>query len=311
MPRIVKELQPQLTKEKSDAHAFPCIYDLLVHYGQTAPRRKAILAPGRAPIRYGALLAQVNEAVRELRRLGIGPRDRVAVVLPNGPDAAVLLIAVAVAAVCVPLNPATTAGELQRYLRYLGKPALLTTEKIGSAVQSAALALGMPILTWSPPPVGPASRLPICGLSAGRADDAFILLTSGATSRPKMVPLAHASVCLSAYNAGAALRLGRRDRLLNVLPLFHAHGLISGLLTAVAAGSSVVCTTGFDATAFFGWLKEFRPTWYTAVPTIHRALLSAGGCRKPVASTLRLVRSASSLYRPTFSVAWKPCSRFP
>ena len=48
------------------------------------------------------------------------------------------------------------------------------------------------------------------GLAAGGADDAFILLTSGTTSRPKMVPLTHASVCLSAYNAGAALALGPR-----------------------------------------------------------------------------------------------------
>src|SRR5208283_2983414 len=83
------------------------------------------------------------------------------------------------------------------------------------------------------------------------------------------------SVCLSAYNAGAVLSLLPQDRLLNVLPLFHAHGLISGLLTALAAGSSVILTSGFDAASFFGWLKEFEPTWYTAVPTIHRALLSA------------------------------------
>ena len=81
-------------------------------------------------------------------------------------------------------------------------------------------------------------------------DDAFILLTSGTTSRPKMVPLTHASVCLSAYNVGAALALGPRDRLLNVLPLFHGHGLISGLLAALAAGSSVVCTPGFDCRGF-------------------------------------------------------------
>ena len=64
--------------------------------------------------------------------------------------------------------------------------------------------------------------------AAGADNDAFILVTSGTTSRPKMVPLTHASVCLSAHNVGAALALGPRDRLLNVLPLFHAHGLISG-----------------------------------------------------------------------------------
>src|SRR5262249_41675779 len=86
------------------------------------------------------------------------------------------------------------------------------------------------------------------------------------------------------------------DRLLHVLPLFHAHGLISGLMTALAAGSSVVCTPGFDSTAFFGWLTEFRPTWYTGVPAIHRALLSAASADNysPLPTSLRLVRSASA-----------------
>ncbi|HKH00998.1 MAG TPA: condensation domain-containing protein, partial [Bradyrhizobium sp.] len=106
----------------------------------------------------------------------------------------------------------------------------------------------------------------------------------------------HANVCLSAHNVGAVLALAPRDRLLSVLPLFHGHGLISGVLAALAAGSSVVCTPGFDAAAFFGWLKEFRPTWYTAVPPIHRALLSEAGRHKHSAErcSLRLIRSASS-----------------
>src|SRR5260221_5810894 len=111
-----------------------------------------------------------------------------------------------------------------------------------------------------------------------------------------MVPLTHASVCLAAHNVGAALALEPRDRLLNVLPLFHGLGLITGVLTALAAGSSVVCTPGFDAAAFFGWLSEFRPTWYSAIPALHQALLSAAMSDKHRAqrSSLRLIRSASS-----------------
>ncbi len=81
-----------------------------------------------------------------------------------------------------------------------------------------------------------------------------------------------------------------------MLPLVHGHGLISGLLGSLAAGSSVVCTSGFNAAAFFDWLSKFRPTWYTAVPAIHRAVLLAAAERKPGAqqSSLRLIRSASS-----------------
>jgi acyl carrier protein len=72
--------------------------------------------------------------------------------------------------------------------------------------------------------------------------------------------------------------------------------LISGILAALTAGSSVLCTPGFDATAFFGWLTEFRPTWYTAVPAIHQAILGEADPHKEAArrSSLRLVRSAST-----------------
>src|SRR5262249_32433779 len=124
----------------------------------------------------------------------------------------------------------------------------------------------------------------------------FVLLTSGTTSRPKLVPLTHANICMSAHNAGVAFGLGPQDRLLSMLPLFHAHGLISGLLTALDAGSSVVCTSGFDVSAFFGWLSEFQPTWYTAVPAIHRTILSAAAHYKHDTQqcSLRLIRSASS-----------------
>src|SRR5207244_12452722 len=142
---------------------------------------------------------------------------------------------------------------------------------------------------------------PACANGAARGDDdAFILLTSGTAARPKMVPLTHRNVCLSAYNAGRVLSLTSHDRLLNALPLFHAHGLISGLLTALAAGSSVICTNGFDALSFFGWMRELQPTWYTAVPTIHRALLTAAEAdpNRARSSSLRVIRSASASLAP-------------
>ncbi len=270
-----------------------------------APDRTAILAPGRPAVTYGTLWVRVKDAVRGLRSLGVGPSDRVAVVLPNGPEAAVAMIGVAAGAVCVPLNPGFTADEWQRYLGDLRVSALLTRADMDSASRGVARTLGLPVIDLSPRPdegpcafnlVGPGTGRIVDGELAASANDAFILFTSGTSSRPKMVPLTHAAVCLSAYNVGATLALGPRDRLLNVLPLFHGHGLISGVLAALAAGSSVVCAPGFDAAAFFGWLTEFRPTWYTAVPAIHGAVLSAARDAGQSAQrcSLRLIRSASS-----------------
>src|SRR5215472_9660809 len=110
-----RKLQRERTGNKDKNRVFSSLADILAHYGRTAPRRNAILAPGWAPVTYGALWEAANQAVHELRRHGIGRGDRVAVVLPNGAEAAMAMIAVAAGAVCVPLNPGFTADEWQRY----------------------------------------------------------------------------------------------------------------------------------------------------------------------------------------------------
>jgi len=309
LSKIIKELPHGHARKSVGRRPFSSLSDLLSDHGRNAPDRCAILAPGRLPMTYGALWRHANDVVRALRSSGVGRTDRVAVVLPNGPEAAVAMITVAAGAVCVPLNSDFTYDEYQRYFGELHLAALLTRADLDSASRRVAHALGIPIIDVSTRPDEAAGAFSIVGQApqrvvddgfASSADDAFILLTSGSTSRPKTVPLTHMSVCLSAHNVDANLALGSRDRLLSVLPLFHGHGLISGLVAALAAGSSVVCTPGFDVTAFFGWLTEFRPTWYTAVPAIHRAVLSAADSHKQAAqrSSLRLVRSASTSLAP-------------
>ena len=301
----IQQSRPRPAGNKASSRVFSRLEDLLSYYARTSPGRNAILAPDHAPLTYGTLWIRVSDAIRALRSFGIGPSDRVAVVLPNGPEAAMAVVAVAAGAVCVPINAGFTADEWHRYLVQLRLAAFLTRADMDSASRRVAHALGIPVIDLSPrPDEGPGAFSLTCaapwravgGTSGSGVDTAFILLTSGSTAHAKMVPLTHTGVCLSAHNVGATLALGPRDRLLNVLPLFHAHGLFSGLLAALAAGSSVVCTRGFDTADFFGWLNEFRPTWYTAVPTIHRAVLSAAcdNGHHIRQCSLRLIRSASS-----------------
>lgn len=282
---------------------------LLDFYARQTPAAPALLSPSRPPLNYDGLGATTEHLVRKLRGLGVAPADRIAVALPRGADSALALIAVAAACACVPVNPDLTADELQRYFSELKLTALVTRADMNSASRDVAKALDIAVIDFVPGPetdlggcefVGPTIG-PACTNGVARSDDdAFILLTSGTAARPKMVPLTHRNVCLSATNAGRVLSLAADDRLLNVLPLFHAHGLISGLLTALAAGSSVICTNGFDALSFFGWMRELQPTWYTAVPTIHRALLTAAEADPDCvrSSSLRVVRSASASLAP-------------
>lgn len=131
-------------------------------------------------------------------------------------------------------------------------------------------------------------------------DIALVLHTSGTTSRPKIVPLTHANICQSAQAIATTLRLSPEDRCLNVMPLFHIHGLMASLLASIHAGANVVCSSGFNSDEFFPWLKEFRPTWYSAVPTMHQSVLSEARRHTDVVSdcSLRFIRSSSSALPP-------------
>jgi acyl-CoA synthetase (AMP-forming)/AMP-acid ligase II len=84
------------------------------------------------------------------------------------------------------------------------------------------------------------------------------------------------------------------------MPLFHIHGLMAALLSSLLAGASVCCTPGFNALQFFAWLDGEKPTWYTAVPTMHQAILSRAARNQEIidAANLRFVRSSSASLPP-------------
>jgi acyl-CoA synthetase (AMP-forming)/AMP-acid ligase II/thioesterase domain-containing protein/acyl carrier protein len=283
-----------------------CIYGPVSARARQAPDAIVILAPGRRPLTYGGLLAQIEYVVRALSEMGVERQDRVAVVLPNSPEAAVAYVAVASGATFAPLDPACQAREFDRRLSDLNAKALIVQAGTGSAAREAARTRGTPLIELSPLASAEAGRFELKGASgasrwsvafAGPTDDAVALYTSGTTDRPRLVPLTHASVCLSAQAIADSLELTAEDRCLNVLPPFHGHGLDAGMLASLAAGGSIVCTPGFDAGRFFEWMRELRPTWYSAAPAVHRGTLAAAASNKEAIrhSRLRFIRSSSSM----------------
>ena len=148
-------------------------------------------------------------------------------------------------------------------------------------------------------PAGTGGRAAKPGM-AEAGDVALVLHTSGTTSRPKIVPLTQANVAASARHIGATLALSPKDRCLNIMPLFHIHGLIAAVLSSMGAGAGVFCSPGFNALKFFGWVDEIHPTWYTAVPTMHQAILTRAGRNAEVikGNPLRFIRSSSSSLPP-------------
>ncbi len=274
---------------------------------QGAAQAIAISAPGRTPLRHAALRTQVETTVATLNDLGIGRGDRVAIVLPNGPDMATAFVAVAAGASACPLNPGYRVDEFEFYLTDLNAKALIVEANSDSAAIEVAKKLGVRVLSLTASEMAGAFTLSgEAGATAERqgmaesGDIALILHTSGTTSRPKIVPLSQANVCASACNVRDTLALTPADCGLHVMPLFHIHGLIAGLLAPLAAGGHIFCTPGFNALKFFGWMNQARPTWYTAVPTMHQTILARATHNRDTiaAHPLRFLRSSSSSMPP-------------
>ena len=273
------------------------------------PGAVAILAPGRLPLTYARLYHHVHDTCRTLNGWGFGRNDRVALIGPSGPEMAVAFTAIAASATCAPLNPFYRASELDFYLSDLDAQALIIQAGLDSPARTVARHRGIAIMELTPNLQAEAGIFSLTGenrsrpLSTGFAqpdDIALVLHTSGTTARPKKVPLTHANVCISARNIVAALSLTSRDRCLNVMPLYHIHGLVAGILTSLTGGGSVICPPRFDGDTFFAWLDEFHPTWYTAAPTLHQAILSYAKDHKDVVGRcpLRFIRSTSAALPP-------------
>ena len=265
----------------------------------------ALTAPGVAGLSFAALRAQVHDTVAALNAMGIGRGDRVAIVLNNGPEMATAFISVAAGAASAPLNPAYRADEFEFYLSDLNARGLIVEAGSTSPAVEVARKLGVRIIELQPRREAGAGAFTLAAGPAGtpaqpgaaQPDDvALVLHTSGTTSRPKIVPLTQRNVCASARNIRGFLSLAADDRGLNIMPLFHIHGLIAGILAPLSAGGQVCCTPGFNALKFFAWMEESRPTWYTAVPTMHQTILSRAANNRAVieANPLRFIRSSSS-----------------
>ena len=254
----------------------------------------------RRSLSYGELEGQVASVGRQLRAAGVGADDRVAIVLDNGPTMASAFVCLAPWCATAPLNPAYKADEFRFYLADLNAKALLVEQNANSPAIEAAESQGIAVLRLAELEAAGAFRLLDVGESevAPRGADALALIlhTSGTTSRPKMVPLSQANLAASARNIATTLRLGSDDRCLNIMPLFHIHGLMAPVLASLTAGAEVVCTPGFDALRFYAWLDEAKPSWYSAVPTMHQAILARAGRNRDAirASKLRFIRSSSA-----------------
>jgi acyl-CoA synthetase (AMP-forming)/AMP-acid ligase II/acyl carrier protein len=286
------------------------LYHLILDEGNKNPQAPAIRSPGKIPLSYRELSRHLQSTALQLTRLGIRPGDRLAVVLPNGPEMATAFLAISSVCTCAPLNPAYLVDEFIFNLEDFHIKALVTLLGSESAARQAASRLGINIITLEPDSQVAgvftlASDLPVDETIseptlAGVEDIAVVLHTSGTTSRPKIVPLTHHNIFHSTNAIAQTYGLTPDDCCLNLMPLFHVHGLFGAVASSLVSGGSILCVPGFMPDRLFGWFSEFQPTWFTAVPTIHQSILEQARRQPEIPKLvhLRFIRSCSSPLAP-------------
>jgi oxalate---CoA ligase len=288
----------------SQSSASMTLLDLLG--GAGAGDRPALVAPGRPTLTYRQLRENVVALAEQLNGFGLGRGDRVAIAMGNGPQVILAFLAAATCATAAPLNPKYRQEEFAFYYDDTQARALITLPGSVEAAHAAARP-NMMIVGATSNPDGTLAFEAVRGAGAARPaavagpdDVAMILHTSGTTSRPKRVPIRHRNLAASAANIIETYNLGPGDIALCVMPLFHIHGIVASMLSTLASGGTVVCPPGFSALEFWQWLDQYKPTWYSAVPTMHQLLLARADRHREVirANPLRFVRSSSSALPP-------------
>ncbi|MFF2076103.1 AMP-binding protein [Kitasatospora sp. NPDC058162] len=285
------------------------------------PGACAVAAPsarGRSPLSY-ARLHDFLGGGGPLDDLGLRPGDRCAIAIPEGPELAVCLLAVSNRCAAVPMNPWNPEGEVATDLAETAAKVLIV--QVGTDfdhLRRAARTAGVNVVDLRPDPstaglfalevdgrAAAAADLPAAGHARQRVngpdDVALELFTSGTSGRKKRVPILLRDLVVGASCIAAALELGPEDRGFNMMPLFHAGGIVRNLFAPLLAGSSMVYSDGFDPAAFWDELVGGGGfTWYYASPTMHDGILHEGQARTATAR-LRFVCNAAGDLLPSMA----------
>lgn len=262
--------------------------ETLQTHARRQPNTPAVIVPAGVSLSYESLASRASQIARSLREAGVAPGRHVTLALPNGPEMLAAFFGAVQVGVVAPVAPSLRETEFEACLRHQNPAAVVALED-STAIQVArrqglaVIELPANILDWistdSVQNQTPAPANPKEFLVEPRPEDptdgggALLMHTSGTTSLPKKFVLTHRNLSAAIQLAARHLDLDPGDRYLNVMPLYHAHGLMRCLWT-IGTGGTIICPPEFDAALFFDWIEDFQPTWYSAVPAIHQAVLA-------------------------------------
>ncbi len=281
-------------------------YGRLNEHARLQPARIAVRSIDGRDVNYGALPIVLFAIQHWIKLRGVKRGDTLLVAMSNGPEMALALLGAALHATLTPIEPDLGLAELIAIARHVGATGILTDLAHEGVLGGLATTLGIPMHVLPFERTGPLGRLSGSVMPSEPclppAQDHVLLMhrTSGTTGTSKRVPLRTANISAQARNTAESLDLGPEDRILQVMPLFHMHGF--GCLTGTLwSGGTVICTPGHDGMRYPLWMREFKPTWFSAAPTILRDVTRCHDqdARLKDDAPLRFVRSLSAAISPS------------
>jgi len=254
-------------------------YDLL---GEAAARNAdgEALVCGAERLSYRAFESAVVRCAAGLAAVGIGPGDRVAMLLGNGiAFPLVMFAALRLGAIAVPLSVREQTQGLAYMLAHSGAKLLVhdadLADRLPEPGATPALAHRVAVEPGAPwttmrllaPPRGTAPA------AVQEEDTAIILYTSGTTGRPKGAMLTHLGICHSAMHYESCMGLTARDRSVVAVPMSHVTGLVALIAAMLRAAGTLIVMRTFKAADFLELAERERMTFTLLVPAMYNLCL--------------------------------------
>ncbi len=295
------------------------LHEILRITAVEVPDRPATAFLG-AHLTFGQIKEQTDKFATALARLGIRQKDRVGIMLPNCPQYLVAAFAVLrLGATLVNINPLYTPREIFVVAQDSGMRNLLTLDALAPAVLAVReqTKIENTIITSlaeysaaARPPAAIEGTLRFADL-LGEIDEpelprveinpdedvAVLQYTGGTTGVPKGAMLTHynifANVIQTESWAHGSLRRGE-DTYLLVIPFFHIYGFTVGMMEGVWRGVQQVLIPKYDVEALLTAIRDYRPTYFPAVPTIYISLLNHPKAKEYGIDKVRIFNSGSA-----------------
>jgi long-chain acyl-CoA synthetase len=270
---------------------------ILTTAAERDPSRTAIKLDG-AEVTY----AQLDEASARVARLledrGVGPGDRVGIMLPNVPYFPICYYGVLRAgAVVVPMNVLLKRREVCFYLTDPEAKLLFAWEGFADDAEAGAKDAGAECVIVSPGDFEQelAKHEPKPDVVESADDDtAVILYTSGTTGTPKGAELTHANLIKNCEVARSLFDLGADTVVLGALPLFHSFGQTCGLNATICAGGTLTLIPRFDPEKALEIIERDHVNVFEGVPTMYGAILHLSDRERFDTSSLQFCASGGS-----------------